>query len=131
MLDPDRANSAHTVQLRETGFVVHAAADWPDDDGSLREYHVVVVRVRNCAAAPMLAARLRAKPHFGRRLLIALVDRDTPRHARRVALTSGFDEVVNVCTDSRQLMARILRGLRARPELRCSLPPLFTRRSAA
>jgi hypothetical protein len=79
----------------------------------------------------MLAARLRAKPHFGRRALIALVDPDTPVHDRRSAEASGFDDVVNDCCDSRQLVARILRRLRARPELRCVLPPAFSRRSAA
>jgi hypothetical protein len=131
VLDPDHDKSLHTGRLRETGFIVHTAPEWPADDHALREYHVVVVRVRQAGAAPMIAARLRAKPHFGRRLMIALVDPDTPRQARRIALAGGFDDVVNVCSEPRQLMARILRGLRARPELRCMLPPLQTRPSAA
>ena len=73
--------------------------------------------------APMLAARLRAKPHFGRRLLIALVPAGTPPPNRRAAEASGFDDVVNDCCDTRHLTTRILRGLRTRPELRCVLPP--------
>jgi hypothetical protein len=91
---------------------------------------VVVVHRRDIDGAPMLAARLRAKPHFGRRLLIALVPAAVPIHARRSAAASGFDDVVNECCDGRHLTTRILRGLRTRPELRCTLPP-STRRSAA
>ena len=50
------------------GFVVHEITDWPTEDAAVRDYHVVIVRVKDIDAAPMLAARLRAKPHFGRRL---------------------------------------------------------------
>ena len=37
------------------------------------EYHAVIVRARHDRDLPMLAARLRAKRHFGRRVLLALV----------------------------------------------------------
>ena len=123
--------SSHPSYLRALGFVVHEVTDWPQKDGAAREYHVIVVNVSNVDDAPMLAARLRAKPHFGRRLLIALVDRDTPVQVRRAAAASGFDEVLNDSCDGRLLTARILRGIRGRSELRCALPPSTTRRSAA
>lgn len=122
--------TAHPSGMRTMGFLVDEFTDWPDDVAAVRNYHVIVVHVPDIEAAPMLAARLRAKPHFGRRLLIALVPAGTPQAGRRAAEASGFDEVVNDCCDSRHLTTRILRGLRARPELRCVLPSL-PRRSAA
>ncbi len=129
-LNPVREATAHPSEMRAMGFVVHEFPEWPDDTDAIRDYHVVVVHVPDIEAAPMLAARLRAKPHFGRRLLIALVPAATAQADRRAAEASGFDEVVNDCCDSRHLTTRILRGLRARPELRCILPPV-PRRSAA
>jgi len=131
IVSAERKQSSHPSYLRETGFLVHELRTWPRDDGTLRDYHVVVVRVPDITQAPMLAARLRARPHFGRRLLVALVNPEIPLHDRRSALASGFDDVVNVCCESRELTARLLRGLRARPELRCALPPPLPRRSAA
>ena len=124
-------SSAHPAYLRELGFLVDEVREWPEDDGQLRNYHVIVIRVREIDDAPMLAARLRAKPHFDRRLLIALVSPDTPLHDRRCAAASGFDDVLNECCSGRELTARMLRGLRARPELRCALPPSLNRRPAA
>jgi hypothetical protein len=129
-LNPVRDRPAHPSAMRSMGFVVHEFSEWPRDDAAVREYHVVVVHVKEIESAPMLAARLRAKPHFGRRLLVALVPAVTPQSDRRSAEASGFDDVVNDCCDSRHLTARILRGLRARPELRCILPPV-PRKSAA
>jgi CheY-like chemotaxis protein len=128
---PDRQESAHPEALRGMGFLVDEVIEWPDDDLIVRNYHVVIVRVRKMNGAPMLAARLRAKPHFGRRLLIALVTADTLHADRRAAEASGFDDVMNDCCDSRHLTTRILRVLRTRPELRCVLPPLTAKRSAA
>ena len=129
-VNPERKHSAHPAYLRESGFIVHETQGWPED-GAVRDYHVVVMRVSAMNGAPMLAARLRAKPHFGRRLLVALVDPETPLHDRRCAEASGFDDVLNVSCDSRQLTARILRRIRTRPELRCALPPSVSRRTAA
>jgi hypothetical protein len=118
---PEFNDALHTTYLRRLGFIVHETADWPADD-TVRGYHVVIIRIRITEAAPMLAARLRAKPHFGRRVLIALVDADTPLSDRRSAEEGGFDEVLNDRCDCRLLTARILRSIRRRPELRCALP---------
>ena len=130
-VNPDSPASDHPEKMRGMGFRVEEVTEWPDDNESVRNYHVIIVHVRKMNGAPMMAARLRAKPHFGRRLLIALVAADTAAADRRAAEASGFDEVMNDCCDSRLLTTRILRGLRARPELRCVLPPGLTRRSAA
>jgi DNA-binding response OmpR family regulator len=130
-VNPDREESPHPHAMREMGFVVEEVTDWPDDNGLVRNYHVIVVHVREMDGAPMLAARLRAKPHFGRRLLIALVSPETSQAERRSAEASGFDDVMNDCCDSRHLTTRILRVLRTRPELRCVLPPLTSKRTAA
>lgn len=128
-LNPVRARTPHPAALRAVGFVVDEFSEWPADGAAVRGYHVVIVHVADIESAPMLAARLRAKPHFGRRLLIALVPAATAQPDRRAAEASGFDDVINDCCDSRHLTTRILRGLRARPELRCLLPP--ARRPAA
>ena len=128
-VNPDQKELSHPEYLRSLGFLVHETDQWPHDR-DLRLYHVVVLRVANIDDAPMLAARLRAKPHFGRRLLIALVEPGTPLHERRGAEASGFDDVLNECCGGRDLTARLLRGIRVRPELRCVLPPLLTRRAA-
>lgn len=130
-VNPDRQESGHPQAMRGMGFLVDEVCDWPDDNDIVRSYHVVIVHVRKMIGAPMLAARLRAKPHFGRRLLIALVARDTPAADRRSAEASGFDDVVNDCCDSRHLTTRVLRGLRTRSEFRCVLPPVGTGQSAA
>ena len=126
-----RKPSAHPAFLRTAGFVVHEVAEWPDDAQTVRDYHVVVVSVRDAAGAPMLAARLRAKRHLDRLLLVALVSAEMTALDRRGAQASGFDDIVDECCEGRLLAARILRGIRARPELRCALPPTLTRRSAA
>jgi hypothetical protein len=130
-VNPERQASAHPALMRSMGFLVDEVTDWPDDNHMVRNYHVVLVHVRDMNGAPMLAARLRAKPHFGLRLLLALVPADTAFAARRCAEVSGFDDVMNDCCDSRHLTATILRGLRTRPELRCVLPAPGARRSAA
>src|SRR5262245_52300512 len=122
-VNPVRERTAHPEAMRGMGFIVDEITDWPADQLSVRDYHVVIVRLEDADAAPMLAARLRAKPHFGRRLLIALVPERTPQPDRRAAETSGFDDVVNDGCDTRHLTTRILRGLRTRTELRCVLPP--------
>ena len=125
-INPVRERTPHPSAMRALGFIVHEITEWPTDDAAVRDYHVVVVLVKNVIAAPMLAARLRAKPHADRRLLVALVPASTLLADRRSAEASGFDEVLNDGCAGRHLTTRILRGIRARPELRC-----VPRRSAA
>lgn len=131
LIDPGDTPSPHGLMFDTLGFRVKHARDWPDDDRAILEYHVVIVRVRNMGGAPMLAARLRAKPRFGRRVLIALVPASTPIADRIAARTSGFDDVMDDCCESRDLAGRVLRRLRARPEYHCVLPPDDKRRPAA
>jgi hypothetical protein len=130
-VSPARDRKAHPSALKAMGFVVQQVTEWPADSPDVRDYHVVIVAVKDVASAPMLAARFRAKPHVSGRLLIALVPASATVEERRAAGASGFDDVVNDCCDSRQLAARILRGLRLRPGLRCLLPPPTPRRPAA
>jgi DNA-binding response OmpR family regulator len=132
LIDPDDAPlSSHRVTLQELGFRVKLARDWPQEDRAILEYHVVVVRIRDTRRAPMLAARLRAKPRFGRRVLIGLVPESTPVPDRIAARVSGFDDVLTDCCQSRELTGTILRYLRARPEYHCVLPPDDKRPNAA
>ena len=129
-LNPESRRSCHPDQLRQMGFVVHEASDWPSGS-AVRDSHVIIVWLPAASRAPMLAARLRAKPHMANRLLVALVGADTSVHARRDAEAAGFDDVLEASCDSRRLTARVLRGIRNRPELRCTLPPRITGRPAA
>ena len=131
LINPPGTRTAHRAPLQRMGFLVTEVRDWPVIEWAAHEYHVVIVLLRNISAAPMLAARLCAKPRFGRRVLIALVPALTGERERLTACSSGFDDVLNDDCESRQLIARILRRLRTRPELRCLLPPADKRRSAA
>jgi hypothetical protein len=72
----------------------------------------------------MIAARLRAKPYFGQRVLIAIAMDTSSIGDRRALIGCGFDDVVNESDEPRVLIARVLRQLRARPEHRCFLPDL-------
>jgi DNA-binding response OmpR family regulator len=108
--------------LEQRGFRVAESKEWPADDVVL-DSQVVIIVLRNVEAISMLAARMRAKPRFGRRVLIAVVPTVTPAD-RRMAIGAGFDDVVGESGGMRVLIARILRLLRARPEHRCFLPEL-------
>ena len=121
----------YAAAFREAGFAVHETTEWPTDDRDMRDFHVVLVRISEMQNAPMLAARLRAKPHLDQRMLVALVPRDTPLSDRRAAHASGFDEVVASGCDAREVLTRVLRGLRARPDLRCLLPRAPSRPAVA
>ena len=131
LIDPSERPTAHRKQLEALGFRVTQARAWPEDDRTVLAYEVIIVRLPATNGAPMLAARLRAKPQFGRRVLIALVPASVPMQDRVSARTSGFDEVLSDCCDARQLTSRILRRLRTRPEYHCVLPPGDRKRRAA
>jgi hypothetical protein len=122
LLVNDDGGCFQRATLEASGFLVTETRDWPDDDAAILDHHVVIVRIRSIRNAPMIAARLRAKPRFGRRVLLGLIPPDTPLHERTAALTSGFDEVLNDSCDARQLIARILKRLRMVPEYHCLLP---------
>jgi hypothetical protein len=130
LINPLDDSFAQRAVLEDVGFRVTLARQWPDDDESLLEHHVVIVRLREVRDAPMIAARVRAKPRFGRRVLIALVPDSASAQDRHSARASGFDQVLTTTCDGRQLAARILRCLRTRPEYHCVLPG-DRRRSAA
>lgn len=119
-------DTPHRQALEKVGFRVVETGAWPEDE-LIRGFEVVVVLLRHMEAISMLGTRLRAKPHFGQRILIAVVPPDAALADRRTALDSGFDDVVTDSQESRVLIARILRQLRARPEHRCFLPELKRR----
>jgi hypothetical protein len=131
LIDPSDDALSQRGVIEEIGFRVTLARQWPDRDAVLLEHHVVIVALRAVRLAPMLAARVRAKPGFGRRVLVALVPGSSSLSDRQAARASGFDEVLANCCDGRQLTARILRRLRTRPEYHCVLPPGDRRRPAA
>jgi hypothetical protein len=112
-------------ELERRGFRVTELKEWPPDD-VVRASQVVLIVLRHLDTMCMLAARMRAKPHFGRRILVALVPTVTPAD-RRVAIDAGFDDVVGESGGARVLIARILHVMRARPEHRCFLPELKRR----
>ena len=116
--------------LKSLGFAVVAMEDLPPDD-ALAPHHALVVRARPNCSLPMLAARLRAKARFGRRILIALVPEDTPERVRREAVLSGFDATLPATCSGRGLAAAILKLLRPYPEFRCFLRSPTGRRKAA
>ena len=131
LVNPGDASSPHRAMLEEFGFSVTESHDWPEDWRAVLDHQVVIIRLRGMNGTSMLAARLRAKPHFGRRVLVALVNESTTSQDRLSARTSGFDEVLADCCSGRQLVARILRHLRARPEYHCFLPAPKRDRPAA
>jgi len=80
-----------------------------------------VVIIAQMTGAAMLAARIRAQPRFGNRVLIGVAPLTASLIERRCAIGAGFDDVVGEDCDPRTLIARILRPLRARREYRCLL----------
>jgi hypothetical protein len=111
----------HTQALRQRGFRVVETAEWPADD-VITQYEVVVVVLREMDIISVVAARMRAKPRFGNRVLIGVTRMPPSAAERRLAIVSGFDDMVGESHDSRILIARILQQLRSRPEHRCLVP---------
>jgi response regulator RpfG family c-di-GMP phosphodiesterase len=124
----DHRETAHRQALESRGFLVVETREWPDD-GVVHAYEVVIVVLRHVESMGMLAARMRAKPRFGHRVLIGISPGTPTSDDRRNAIAAGFDDVIGESGDSRTLIARILQRLRARPEHRCLLPD--RKRSAA
>jgi hypothetical protein len=118
-------SSPYNEELKRRGFRVTELKEWPLDD-AVRDSQVVLIVLRHLDTICMLAARMRAKPHFGRRILIAIAPTVSAAD-RRTAIGAGFDDVVAESGGSRLLIARILRILRTRPEHRCFLPELKRR----
>ena len=112
--------SPYRADLERRGFRVTELNEWPADE-AVRDAQVVIVVLNRLDTMGMLAARMRAKPRFGRRILIALAPTATAAD-RRLAIGAGFDDVVAESVPPRVLIARILRVLRTRPEYRCFLP---------
>jgi hypothetical protein len=121
IVNRDGRATSQQQAFERIGFVVTAMAEWPPDD-VIRHFEVVIILLRHMESATMMAARMRAKPHFGNRVLIAVVPATVTTAERRNAIGSGFDDVASDTRDSRVLMARVLRCLRLRPEYRCFLP---------
>jgi hypothetical protein len=117
------------ASLRSLGFVVEERSQIPSAE-ELTGYHAIVVRA---CSTPLtsIGARVRAKPHFGRRVLIALVREDMAERERREATMSGFDLVVSECCTARDIASHVLRLLRGYPEYRCLLRTPNGRRKAA
>ena len=112
---------AHNQALQRRGFRVVETAEWPSD-AVVTEHQVVIIVLREIDMVSVLAARMRAKPRFGLRVLIGVTRVPPSAAERRNAIVAGFDDVVGESHDSRILVARILRHLHARPEHRCLLP---------
>ena len=124
----DDQETTHRQALESRGFLVVETREWPDD-GVVHAYEVVIVVLRHMESMGMLAARMRAKPRFGHRVLIGISPGTPTSDDRRNAIAAGFDDVIAESGGSRALIARILQRLRARPEHRCLLPD--RKRSAA
>lgn len=123
VVNPGGRETAHAQALERRGFRIVETAEWPADSVVL-EYEVVIVGLRQMETVCIVATRMRAKPRFGRRVLIGITLAPPSAEERRNAIASGFDDVVPESRDSRILIARILRRLRALPEHRCYLPDL-------
>ena len=111
----------HSEALQRRGFRVVETAEWPSDDVVTR-YEVVIIVLREMDVISVVAARMRAKPRFGNRVLIGVTRMPPSAAERRHAIISGFDDIVGESNDSRILIARILQRLRSLPEHRCLVP---------
>jgi hypothetical protein len=125
-----RADDQQIKGLRSIGFHVVETDEIPPAD-VLSSYHAVIVAASAGCGLPMLATRLRAKPRFGRRALIALVCPETSASECRDATACGFDVTMPLTCTARDLAASILRLLRLYPEYRCLLRAPNGRRKAA
>ena len=125
-----RGDGTQVGGLKALGFHVDEGRELPPSD-ALTRYHAIIVRAHDGFQLPMLAARMRAKPHFGRRVLVALVPEAMADRDKREAIHSGFDYTLPESCGVRDLAAAILRLLRPYPEYRCILRAPGGRRKAA
>ena len=121
-VNASRKPSRHMQLLSDLGFAVRETQAWPERDDEVMENQVIVVRLEDIEEAPLVAMRIRTKPHFGQRVFIALGPPETPMSQRRMAEAAGFDQVMCERTEPRLFAARLMRTLRQRPEYRCYLP---------
>ena len=124
------AEDPRTCALEALGFRVDESPDLPPNE-AFAAYHAVIVHPAGPCDLPMLATRLRAKPHFGRRVLLALVPETMAARDQREAVLSGFDSTLPDTCGARDLAATVLRLLRPYPEYRCLLRSPGGRRKAA
>jgi hypothetical protein len=113
--------TAHCRSLQLRGFRVIEVREWPTDEVVL-EHEVVIIVLRRMDSVAVTAARMRAKPRFGNRVLIGVTESAPSAGERRHAILAGYDDLAGESRDSRVLIARILRMLRSRPEHRCLVP---------
>jgi hypothetical protein len=123
-------DKARIDALQSLGFRVDESADVPPVD-TIAPYHAVIVRARESHRLTVIGTRLRARPHFGRRVLLALVGGDVSERECRDATLTGFDQILSETCTARDIAAQILRLLRAYPEYRCLLRAPKGRRKAA
>jgi len=116
--------------LRALGFRVDEFEELPPSE-AFKGYHAIIVRPAGNCDLPMLATRLRAKPHFGRRVLLAVVPAAMAPRDKREAVLSGFDNTLPDTCGARDMAAAVLRLLRPFPEYRCVLRWPGGRRKAA
>ena len=128
-IQPGQSGEAHVTALRALGFRVVVSDEIPSPEAFLA-HHAVVVRVPNCELTA-LGMRLRAKPRFGRRVLVGLVPESCSERQRRDGAESGFDGTLTLPCSPRDIAANILRLLRPYPEYRCLLRAPNGRRKAA
>ena len=125
-----RTEETRPRALRALGFRVDESEELPPNE-ALAAYHAIIVRPAPSCDLPMLAARLRAKPHFGRRVLLAMVPAATAPRDKREAVLAGFDYTLPDTCGARDMAAAVLRLLRPYPEYRCVLRWPGGRRKAA
>ncbi len=113
--------TAHSQSLQLRGFRVIEIQGWPADEVAL-EHEVVIIVLRRMDSVAVTAARMRAKPRFGNRVLIGVTESAPSAAERRHGILVGYDDLVGESGDSRVLIARVLRILRTRPEHRCLVP---------
>ncbi len=129
-IGPCGSDYGRMAALRSLGFRVDESEHLPSTQ-DLDSYHAVIVRAIRGCSLPMIAARVRAKPQFGRRVLLALVPDGVSERDNRDALMSGFDHTLPDRCSAREIAAHILRLLRGFPEYRCLLRTPNGRRKAA